>query len=131
MQGKLNFSVHQGALQNFQPIVKIGKFAFPFRDVNNITFSDLSGDLNVLGEQIEVNHLNISSSILNLDIAGIYSFGRGTNLALTIPLRNSKNDAQLPTKAERDAVRDRGIVLYLVAVDDEGKIKIKWGKKEK
>lgn len=131
MQGKLNFTVHQGALQNFEPIVKIGKFAFPFRDVNNITFSDLSGDLNVRGEQIEVNNLNISSNILNLDIAGIYSFGRGTNLALTIPLRNSKNDAQLPTKAERDAVRDRGIVLHLLAIDDEGKIKIKWGKKEK
>ncbi|MDX6181244.1 AsmA-like C-terminal region-containing protein [Flavobacterium sp. Fl-77] len=131
MQGKLNFTVHQGALQNFQPIVKIGKFAFPFRDVNNITFSDLSGNLDVHGEQIQVNDLTISSNILNFDIDGIYSFGRGTNLALTIPLRNSKNDAQLPTKAERDAVRDRGIILHLLAVDDEGKIKIKWGKKEK
>nr|WP_315220046.1 AsmA-like C-terminal region-containing protein [uncultured Flavobacterium sp.] len=131
MQGKLSFTVHQGALQNFEPIVKIGKFAFPFRDVNNITFSDLSGNLDMHGEQIRVNDLTISSNILNFDIDGIYSFGRGTNLALTIPLRNSKNDTQLPTKAERDAERDRGIILHLLAVDDEGKIKIKWGKKEK
>ncbi|RZJ50322.1 MAG: AsmA family protein [Flavobacterium sp.] len=131
MRGKLNFTVSQGALLNFEPIVKVGKFAFPFRDVKNITFSDLSGDLNLRGEQIDVNNLTISSSVLNLDVDGIYSFGRGTNLALTVPLRNSKNDINLSSKAERDAVRQRGIVLHLVALDDDGKMKIKWGKREK
>ena len=131
MHGNLAFNVNQGALLNFDPIVKIGKFAFPFRDVENITFSDLSGKLKLRGEQIDVNNFTISSSVLNLDAEGIYSFGRGTNLALTIPLRNSKNDIKLATKAERDAVRDRGIVLHLIALDDEGKMKIKWGKKDK
>lgn len=132
MHGNLTFNVNQGALLNFAPIVKIGKFAFPFRDVENITFSDLSGNLKLRGEQVDVNNFTISSSVLNLDAEGIYSFGRGTNLALTIPLRNSKNDIKLATKAERDAVRDRGIVLHLIALDgDDGKMKIKWGKKEK
>jgi len=131
MHGNLTFNVNQGALLNFEPIVKIGKFAFPFRDVENITFSDLSGNLKLRGEQVDVNNFTISSSVLNLDAEGIYSFGRGTNLALTIPLRNSKNDAKLASKAERDAVRDRGIVLHLIALDDEGKMKIKWGKKDK
>lgn len=132
MHGNLTFNVNQGALLNFEPIVKIGKFAFPFRDVKNITFSDLSGNLKLRGEQVDVNNFTISSSVLNLDAEGVYSFGRGTNLALTIPLRNSKNDIKLATKAERDAVRDRGIVLHLIALDsDDGKMKIKWGKKEK
>lgn len=131
MHGNLTFNVNQGALLNFEPIVKIGKFAFPFRDVNNITFSDLSGNLKLRGEQVDVNNFTISSSVLNLDAEGIYSFGRGTNIALTIPLRNSKNDIKLATKAERDAVRERGIVLHLIALDDAGKMKIKWGKKDK
>ncbi|MFH6986731.1 AsmA-like C-terminal region-containing protein [Flavobacterium collinsii] len=131
MHGNLTFNVNQGALLNFEPIVKIGKFAFPFRDVKNITFSDLSGTLKLRGEQVDVNNFTISSSVLNLDAEGIYSFGRGTNLALTIPLRNSKNDIKLATKAERDAVRERGIVLHLIALDEEGKMKIKWGKREK
>lgn len=129
--GSLNFNVTHGALINFEPIVKIGKFAFPFRDVKNITFSDLSGNCKLRGELVDVNKLTISSSVLNLDAEGVYSFGRGTNMALTIPLRNSKDDAKLATKAERDAVRDRGIVLHLLAVDDGGKMKIKWGKKDK
>ena len=131
MRGNLTFNVTQGVLLNFEPIVKVGKFAFPFRDVENITFSDLSGNLKMRGEQIDVNNLIISSSVLNMDAEGIYSFGRGTNLALTIPLRNSKNDINLASKAERDAVRDRGIILHLIALDDQGKMKIKWGKKDK
>ncbi|MBF4506579.1 AsmA family protein [Flavobacterium sp. JLP] len=131
MHGNLTFNVNQGALLNFEPIVKVGKFAFPFRDVKNITFSDLSGNFKLRGEQVDINNLTISSSVLNLDAEGIYSFGSGTNLALTIPLRNSKNDAQLSSQAERDAVREKGIVLHLVAVDDAGKMKIKWGKKGK
>lgn len=131
MRGKLDFTVNQGALLNFEPIMKIGKFAFPFRDVENITFSDLSGSLNLRGEQVDVNKLTISSSVLNFDVDGVYSFGRGTNLALTVPLRNSKNDAQLATNEERKAVRERGIVLHLIAYDNEGKIKIKWGKRGK
>lgn len=131
MRGKLNFNVNRGALLNFEPIMKIGKFAFPLRDVENITFSDLSGDLTLRGEQIDIHKLTISSSVLNFDVDGIYSFGRGTNLALTVPLRNSKNDAQLSTKEERKAVRERGIVLHLIAYDNEGKVKIKWGKRDK
>jgi uncharacterized protein involved in outer membrane biogenesis len=131
MHGNLTFNVSQGALLNFEPIMKIGKFAFPFRDVKNITFSDLSGNFKLRGEQIDVNNLTISSSVLNLDAKGVYSFGRGTNIAMTIPLRNSKNDAQLSTQAERDAVREKGIVLHLAAVDVDGKMKIKRGKKEK
>ncbi|MCV9930016.1 AsmA family protein [Flavobacterium sp. LS1R49] len=127
--GNINFKVNNGALINFEPIVKIGKFAFPFRDVNNITFSDLSGSLILKGQNVNVNNLKVSSSVLNFDVDGVYSLGNDTNLALTIPLRNSKNDVKLATKAERDAVRERGIVLHLLAVDDGGKIKIKWGKK--
>ncbi|WP_163391901.1 AsmA family protein [Flavobacterium limi] len=129
--GNLTFSVSQGALLNFEPIMKVGKFAFPFRDVENITFSDLSGNFKLRGEQVDVNALTISSSVLNMDATGVYSFGRGTNLAMTVPLRNSKDDAKLATQAERDAVRQRGIVLHLLAVDVDGKMKIKWGKKDK
>jgi len=129
--GSLTFNVTQGALIKFEPIMKVGKYAFPFRDVENITFSDLSGDFKLRGEMVDVNKLTISSSVLNLDAKGVYSFGHGTNLALTIPLRNSKDDAKLATKAERDAVREKGIVLHLVAVEENGKMKIKRGKKDK
>ncbi|WP_223255414.1 AsmA family protein [Flavobacterium sp. LM4] len=96
--GNLVFKVSQGALRNFEPIMKIGKFAFPFRDVENITFSDLSGNFKLRGEQVDVNKLTISSSVLNFDAQGVYSFGRGTNLALTVPSETQKTMPNSPPK---------------------------------
>lgn len=128
LSGKAKFSVNQGALIDFEPIKNIGKFAFPFRDVNNIVFRDLSGNFKINGDLVDVNDLKVSSSVLNLDVNGVYSFGRGTNLAMTIPLRNPKKDEFITDKMERAEKRNKGIVLHLLAVDEDGKIKIRWNK---
>jgi uncharacterized protein involved in outer membrane biogenesis len=128
LAGTAKFDVSKGALVAFEPLKKIGKFAFPFRDVDNIVFSDLSGDFVINGDLVHVNYLKVSSSVVNLDINGVYSFNGGTNLALTIPLRNPKKDVNITDKNEIADRRNKGIVLYLVAIDEGGKIKIKWNK---
>ena len=128
LSGAAKFDVSQGALVNFEPITNIGKFAFPFRDVNDIVFKDLSGNFKINGDLVDVNDLKVSSSVLNLDVNGVYSYNRGTNLAMTIPLRDPKKDEFIINKIERAANRNKGIVLHLMAVDVDGKIKIKWNK---
>lgn len=131
LSGNAQFNVNQGALINFEPITNIAKFAFPFRDVNNIVFSTLSGGFDINGDLVGVHDLKVSSNVLNLDVNGVYSFGRGTNLSITIPLRNPKKDELIANKDERAEKRYKGIVLHLLAVDDQGKIKIKWNKNHK
>ena len=70
--------------------------------------------------------MKISSSVLNMDVAGIYSFGKGTNIALDVPLRNPKNDKDITDKQLLEERRNRGIVIHLLANDDQkGKVKIK------
>ena len=128
LSGAAKLDVIQGALVDFKPITNIGKFAFPFRDVKNIVFSNLSGNFKINGDLVDVNDLKVSSSVLNLDVNGVYSFNRGTNLAMTIPLRNPKNDEFITDKIERAEKRNNGIVLHLLAVDVDGKIKIRWNK---
>lgn len=128
LSGAAKFDVIQGALVDFKPITNIGKFAFPFRDVKNIVFSDLSGNFKINGDLVDVNDLKVSSSVLNLDVNGVYSFNRGTNLAMTIPLRNPKKDELITDEAEKAEKRTKGIVLHLLAVDVDGKIKIRWNK---
>ena len=128
LSGDAKFDVNQGTLIDFKPITNIGKFAFPFRNVNNIVFRDLSGNFKINGDIVAVNDLKVSSSVLNLDVNGIYSFNRGTNLAITIPLRNPKKDEGITDKNERAENRNKGIVLHLLAVDVDGKINIKWNK---
>lgn len=128
LSGDAKFDVIKGSLVDFEPIQKIGKFAFPFRDVQNIVFSDLSGNFRINGEKVAVNDLKVSSNVLNFDVNGLYSFGRGTNLAMTIPLRNPKKDEFITDNAERAEKRNKGIVLHLLALDVDGKIKIRWNK---
>ena len=128
LSGSAQFNVNQGALIDFKPITNVAKFAFPFRDVNNIVFRTLSGGFEINGELVKVNDLKVSSNVLNLDVNGIYSFGKGTNLAMTIPLRNPKNDQLVTNKVERAEKRYNGIVLHLLAIDEDGKVKIKWDK---
>jgi hypothetical protein len=127
-KGNLQYEIKKGSLTDFKPIMKVGKFAFPNRDVKHIVFNDLSGRLNMDGSKVNVDYFKVSSNVLNFDVEGIYSFKKGTNLGLTIPLRNPKDDAGIKDKAKRDALRYKGIVLRLLVVDGkDGEMKIKMG----
>jgi hypothetical protein len=84
--------------------------------------------MSIKGSDINIKSLKVSSSILNFDVKGIYSFDDGTNLALTIPLRNPKRDEKIADKEEKAERRNNGIVLHLLAIEEEGKMKIKWNK---
>lgn len=126
LYGNISFDLKQGALLNFEPIRNIGKFAFPFRDLDNITFNNLTGKFDVRGQQITINPMQVNSSLLNMDVAGVYSLGLGTNIAVDVPLRNPKKDEDITDTNEIRARRMKGIVLHLLATDGEdGKIKIK------
>jgi hypothetical protein len=124
--GTMVFDLKKGALLNFEPVKNVGKFAFPLRDLDNIAFNNLNGKFDIKGEEITINPMQINTSLLNMDVAGIYSFNKGTNIALDVPLRNPKKDEELSDKKEISERRMKGIVLHLLATDGEdGKIKIK------
>lgn len=126
LRGNIAFDVKKGALLKFDPIKSVGKFAFPFRDLDNITFENLNGRFDIMGPRIKINPMQINSSILNMDVAGIYSMSTGTNIEVDVPLRNPKKDEDITDKREIQERRMKGIVLHLLATDGEdGKIKIK------
>ena len=124
--GKVSYNITKGALDNFEPLMKVGKIAFPNRDVKNINFYDLKGNFKLKGEHIDLDLFKVNSNVLNFDVGGIYSFGKGTNLHMTIPLRNPKDDYLIKDSNEKASVRYKGVVLNLQATDDaDGDIKIK------
>ena len=125
INGTVDINLQQGALLNFKPLLGVGKFAFPFRNLKNITIPNLDGHFKINGDQIEIAPMKISSSVLNIDVAGTYGLTNGTNIAMDIPLRNPKGDTT-------DKKRYKGIVLHLLAKADEtGKIKIGFNKGRK
>ena len=131
MYGNVNFDLQKGRLLQFDPIKNVGKFAFPFRDFETISFNNLKGNFDISGHLVKISPMQINSSILNMDLEGIYSFGTGTNIFITVPLRNPKKDENITDKEELKKRRNRGILLRLVAADDKnGKVKIGLGKKK-
>ena len=131
MSGNVNFTVKKGSLINFEPVISVGKFAFPFRDVKNITFTNLNGNLAVKNGKVTISPMQINSSLLNMDVVGVYAFGPGTNINISVPLRNPEKDRGITDEQELAERRNRGIVLHLIAADDEkGDVKIKLGKKK-
>lgn len=127
LSGTINLNLKKGALIDFTPITNVGKFAFPFRNLDHITIDNLNGRFDLLGDKIRIQPMQINSSILNMNVAGVYGFTKGTNIALDIPLRNPKKDEDITNKKELKERRMKGIVLHILASDGEdGKIKIGW-----
>jgi hypothetical protein len=132
INGTVDMNLRNGALLNFKPLLGVGKLAFPFRDLKNISIPSLDATFTMHGDKIEISPMQISSSVLNVDVAGTYGLNNGTNIALDIPLRNPKNDTTITDMEKLKKKRYKGIVLHILAKSDEnGKVKIGWNKNRK
>ena len=126
--GKVSFSLKQGALINYEPMEKIGNFAFRKRNFSNITLNSLSNELDIRGDKVYIPRMVIQSSVLNLIVEGVYGIPTGTDISLSIPIRNPGKDVFLPDSLKAKRLT-RGIVINLNAVDGEdGRVKFKLGK---
>lgn len=131
VNGNVDVSLRNGALLNFKPLISVGKYAFPFRDLKNITIPKLDAHFFVHDEKIDISPLQISSSVLNVDVAGVYGLKNGTDITMDVPLRNPKGDTAIVDQAKLQKKRFRGIVLHLRAkADEQGKIKIGFNKEK-
>lgn len=131
MDGTLSFNLKDGALLNFEPVRKVGNLAFPNRDIDNIQLSPLKGNFVVKGDKVTIKPMQVNSSVLNMDIEGVYSFGAGTSIFVSVPIRNPKRDEGIEDKEELAKRRNRGIVIHLIAEDDkDGQVKVKLGRKK-
>lgn len=128
--GEVNFGLKKVKLLQFTPIKSIGKFAFPFRNFDTISFYNLKGNFDIAGQKVNIRPMQVNSSILNMDVEGVYSFGKGTNIFITVPLRNPKKDEGITDVKELSRRRNKGIMVRLVAADGtDGKVKISLGRK--
>ena len=131
--GKVDFDLRDGALINFAPFEKVGKYIFRNRNLSDVTFADLSNTLDVNGDKIIINPMLIESSAINLKVGGVYALSKGTDINIDVPLRNPKKDEPLIDDGQKTARDMKGITVHLKAVDgDDGNVKIKLvlGKKD-
>jgi hypothetical protein len=128
INGTVDFNLTNGALVNFDPLLRMGAFAFPKRDFSNITMKDVKNNLTIQGKTVNIPRMEIATSVLNIFLDGVYGFSEGTNISLQVPLRNPKKDEFIFDKEERERRSTKGIVINLHAVDGkDGKVKFKLG----
>ena len=127
MNGRLDFTVRKGALVNFEPLEKVGRYIFRNRNLSDLRFEVLKARFNLANERIEIEPMEVRSSALSLNLVGVYGIKSGTDISFQVPLRNPKKDSvDLAREADFEA-GDRGIVIHLRAQNPTGKdLDIDW-----
>ena len=90
IKSTVDFSLKNGALNNFEPVKKIQSFIFKKRDFDNIRFAELKDKLEIANQEIKINRMEIESSVLSMYVEGVYSMKGTTDMSIQIPLSNLK-----------------------------------------
>jgi len=92
INGYVDFSLKNGALLHYAPLEKIQQVAFKKRNFSEIYFAELKDRLDIKNKEINLNRMEIQSTVLTLYVEGVYSLtGPNTDIGIQIPLSNLKN----------------------------------------
>ena len=109
----VDFSLKNGELIHFEPIMKVQNFLFKNRNFENIKFAELKDRLEIGNEEIKINRMEIESSVLSIFVEGIYSMKGNTDISIQVPLSNlKKRDAEYKPQ-NKGIDKKTGRSLYL------------------
>ena len=125
MWGDLAVKIKNGRLQNFEPMQNMSNFLFKKRDFTDVAFAEIDSHFFLLGSDLDINLMEIQSTVLSLFVHGRYSFTDSTSLSVQLPLSNlKKRDKDYkPKNVGVDAKVGPSVFLH-VYKDDKGKIAI-------
>ena len=90
IQSVVDFSLKNGALNNYEPVKKMQNFLFKNRDFENIRFAELKDRLEINGQEIKINRMEIQSNVMSMFVEGLYSKKGNTDMSIQVPLSNIK-----------------------------------------
>jgi hypothetical protein len=125
-KGYVDFSLKDGRLVNFQPLMDIDNNFLKRRNLSDVSFAELTDRLDINGNDIFVHRMEISSTAVSMFVEGTYSFANNTDLSIQVPLHGQK-------KAGDEAPKNKGVnsktgmSIFLRAKDDkDGKLKFSY-----
>jgi hypothetical protein len=95
-KSSIQFNLKNGQLLNFPPFEQIHQKILKKRNLSDVRFADLYDSIEVRGENITINRMEIRSSVLTMFVNGIYNMKTGPDMSIQVPLSN--------LKANRDSV---------------------------
>jgi uncharacterized protein involved in outer membrane biogenesis len=125
-KGYIDFSLTNGQLKDFQPLMDIDNNFLQKRNLSDVSFAELKDRLDINGNEIYVHRMEISSTAVNMYVEGVYSFGNSTDLSIQVPLHGQKKD-QTDSPKNKGVNAKTGMSVFLRAKDDkDGKVKISY-----
>jgi len=125
-KGYIDFSLKQGRLENFKPLMEIDNNFLQKRNLSDVSFAELKDRLDLNGNDIYMHRMEIGSTAVNMFVERIYSFANNTDISIQIPLRGQKKDRH-EVPQNKGVKAKTGISIFLRAKDDKnGKLKINY-----
>lgn len=127
IKGRAFFSIKNGALLNYPPLMSVQKVAFKKRDFSNVRFAEIRNNLKLENAGIQIDRMAINSSVLTLFVQGVYGLKNNTDISIQVPLKNlsKKQDEAHPEFIRGDS--KGGMSVFLRASSDkDGKVNIKY-----
>jgi hypothetical protein len=127
IKGRAFFSIKNGALLNYPPLMSVQKVAFKKRDFSNVRFAEIRNNLKLENAGIQIDRMAINSSVLTLFVQGVYGLKNNTDISIQVPLKNlsKKQDEAHPEFIRGDG--KGGMSVFLRASSDkDGKVNIKY-----
>jgi hypothetical protein len=122
----VKFNLQNGELINFKPMQQIHDKILKKRNLSDIRFADLHDTLEVRGENITINRMEIRSSVLTLFVNGMYNMKTGPDMSIQVPLSNlrANKDSVIVNKGIQ---RNQGISVRLrLRRNANGKLDVSW-----
>jgi hypothetical protein len=130
VDGVLAVDLREAEIIDFDPFLKMKKLIFRKRALEHVLFAPIVHEFVVKGKEVEVKKMQIESNVMTFFLDGTYSLGDKTDLNIQIPLSNlRKRDSTYQFK-EYDP-ETIGSNIFLKAVEENGKVNIKYVMKKK
>ena len=84
-KSSIQFNLKNGQLIDFPPFAKIHQKFLKKRNLSDVRFAELHDSIEVQGDNITINHMEISSSVLTMFVNGIYNFRTGPDMSILVP----------------------------------------------
>ncbi len=125
IKGVVDFSLKNGALVNYEPLMNIKKSFLKNRDLSNLQFAELKNRLEVNGYKITINKMEIQSTAIAMFVDGLYDLKKtDSKINIQIPIKSlkQKDSTFIPENVGIDG--KKGTSIYLEGKNDkEGKVK--------
>lgn len=125
LKGTAKFKIQDGRLKDFEPMQRLSNFLLKGRDFSDVQFNEIATRIALQGTKMEVDRMEIESTVLTMFIEGRYDLKDSSDLSIQVPLSNLKKRDQdiAPENIGVDA--KAGASVYLrVRPDKNGKTAI-------